>query len=80
MILSASLVAEFMAKYCKDKTVLRANSAFDQEKKDKLYEFFARAGFEVDLTNLKSIGNSIEKIRAQGHKDRFTVFNRRLLT
>lgn len=51
MIFSASLVAEFLAKWCKDKTILRSNSDFEQEKKDKMTEFFLRAGVVIDLTN-----------------------------
>lgn len=80
MILSACIVAEFMAKHCKDKTVLRANSEFQQEKKDKLYEFFVRAGIPADLTNLKSIGESIDKLKAAGDEDKTKVFERKLLT
>ena len=51
MITSASLVAEFMAKWCKDKTILRSNSDFEKEKKEKMTEFFLRAGLVIDLEN-----------------------------
>lgn len=73
MIFSASLVAEFMAKWCKDKAILRSNSDFEQEKKDHMTEFFYRAGMAIDVTNTKTLGNSIAQIQNGNNPEKKTV-------
>jgi len=44
MLMANILVAEFIMKYCKDKTLLRAHNDIKAEKKEKLTEFFDQIG------------------------------------
>jgi exoribonuclease R len=65
MLLANILIAEHLFKYCKDKTVLRAHPDLDSEKKATLNEFYQKVGMggEVDLTNSKTLSQSLEKLR-----------------
>lgn len=66
MLLANILVAEHLHKYCNDKTLLRVHPDLDTEKKEKLLEFFEKAGMKgvLDLTNSKSVSQSLEALRA----------------
>jgi exoribonuclease R len=57
MLLANILVAEHLYRYCDSKTLLRVHPDLDKEKKEKLLEFFERAGMKgrLDLTNSKSV-------------------------
>ena len=52
MLLANVLIAEYLLKYCKDKTVLRAHNDISDEKKAKLDAFFESIGLKgIDLTD-----------------------------
>jgi len=52
MLLANVLVAEYLFKYCKDKTLLRVHEDIASDKKEKLKEFFEKVGLKgIDLTN-----------------------------
>jgi len=56
MLLANILVAEYLFKYCKDKTLLRAHNDISAEKKEKLYTFFERIGLQdIDLSNAQTL-------------------------
>jgi exoribonuclease R len=57
MLLANILVAEHLHSYCNDKTLLRVHPDLDTEKKEKLLEFFEKAGMKgvLDLTNSKTV-------------------------
>lgn len=66
MLLANILIAEHLYQYCKDKTLLRAHPDLDNDKKTTLNEFYQKVGMggEVDLTNSKSLSQSLELLRA----------------
>lgn len=82
MLLANILIAEHLYKYCSDKTLLRAHPDLEQEKKDLLKEFFEKAGMkgQIDLTNSKSVGMSLDNLRNQGDSAKFNVAMRKFLT
>ena len=82
MLLANILVAEHLYKYCNDKTLLRVHPDLDTEKKEKLLEFFEKAGMKgvLDLTNSKTVSASLEALRAQGDSSKFNVAMRKFLT
>lgn len=82
MLLANILIAEHLYKYSADKTLLRAHPDLDKEKKEKLEEFFTKAGLEglIDLTNSKSLSLSLEGLRNQGDSGKFNVAMRKFLT
>jgi exoribonuclease R len=82
MLLANILIAEHLHKYCKDKTLLRAHPDLEAEKKEALTEFFTKAGMggEVDLTNSKTLSQSLEALLAQPDQTRFNVAMRKFLT
>ena len=66
MLLANILVAEHLYKRCTDKTLLRAHPDLDTEKKEKLLEFFEKAGMKgvLDLNNSKTVSYSLEVLRS----------------
>lgn len=81
MLMANILVAEYLFKFCKDKTLLRCHNDISDEKKTKLAEFLERVGLAgVDLTNASSLSHSLEKLRETEPEDRLEVLNRKFLT
>lgn len=82
MLLANILIAEHLYQYCKDKTILRAHPDLDSEKKTQLNEFYEKVGMggEVDLTNSKSLSQSLETLRASQDSSKFNVAMRKFLT
>ena len=81
MLLANIYIAEYLFKYCKDKTLLRAHNDISEDKKERLYEFFDRIKMNgVDLTNAATLSKSIEKVRENGTIDDLNVLNRKFLT
>ncbi len=81
MLLANILVAEHLYEFCKDKTLLRIHPDLDEEKKDKLKNFFDKVGLEmIDLTDGKTLSVSMEALRDQGDSGRFNVAMRKFLT
>ena len=82
MLLANILIAEHLFKYCNDKTLLRAHPDLDQEKKKKLGEFYEKVGMGglIDITNAKTLGDSLERLRSAGDESKYTVAQRKFLT
>lgn len=81
MLLANILIAKHLFKYCKDKTLLRIHNDIEGEKKHKLDTFFEHIGLKgIDLTNAKTLSNSIENLRATGTAEDLNVLNRKFLT
>ena len=81
MLLANILVAKHLFKYCKDKTLLRVHDDIEAEKKEKLANFFEKAGLNgVDLANAQTLSRSIEALRSTGSTDDLNVMNRKFLT
>ena len=79
MLLANVLVAKYIFNFCKDKAILRVHNDIVQEKKDKLNEFLDKVGIAgVDLTNAKSLSQSMQKL--QNEEDKLSVLNRKILT
>ena len=46
MLLANCTIAEYLEKYCKDKTLLRAHPDLKPEKKEQLKEFYEKVGLK----------------------------------
>ena len=65
MLLANILTAEFIHKYCKDKTLLRAHEDIKPERKSNLRNFLGKIGLDnVDLTNALTLSRSIQDLEA----------------
>jgi exoribonuclease R len=81
MLLANILIAEHLHQYCRDKTLLRAHPDLDQDKKDKLKQFFDKVGLsEIDLTDSKTLSTTLEVLRDKGDSAKFNVAMRKFLT
>ena len=81
MLLANILVAEYLFKYCKDKTLLRAHNDIEDDKKEKLDAFFQKTGLlDIDLTDAKTLSKSIEKLKQTSTPETLNVLNRKFLT
>ena len=81
MLLANILIAEYLFKYCKDKTLLRAHNDIAADKKEKLYEFMNKIGLKgIDLSTAKTFSHSLEALKATGNQDDLNVLNRKFLT
>lgn len=81
MLLANILIAEYLFKYCKDKTLLRAHNDIAADKKEKLYEFMKKIGLKgIDLSTAKTFSHSLEALKAIGNQDDLNVLNRKFLT
>jgi len=68
MLLANIQVAEFLFKYCKDKTLLRAHNDIAEDKKEKLYAFMDKIGLKgIDLTSAKTFSKSLEALKLIGN-------------
>ena len=69
MLLANILVAQYLYKYCKDKTLLRVHNDIQAEKKEKLLIFLQKIGItNIDLTNAKTLSQSLENMKITGTK------------
>lgn len=61
MLLANVLVAENILKYCGGKALLRAHADVDEDKKEKLANFFSKLGLEnqIDLENSTTLSKSL---------------------
>lgn len=81
MLLANIQVAEFLFKYCKDKTLLRAHSDIEEDKKIKLMEFFKKINLKgIDLSNSMTLSKSMDRLAAEGREDDLHILNRKFLT
>lgn len=81
MLLANILIAEHLHQYCKDKTLLRAHPDVEDEKKQKLREFFDKVGLQcIDLTDSQTLSVSLENLRDTGDTAKFNVAMRKFLT
>jgi exoribonuclease R len=64
MLLANIYVAEYLFKYCKDKTLLRAHNDISEDKKERLYDFFEKIKMkDIDLTNALTLSQSMERLK-----------------
>ena len=81
MLLANVLVAKYLFKYCKDKTVLRAHNDIAADKKERLQEFFGKVGVQgIDLTNAQTLSKSMEQLKESESTETMNVLNRKFLT
>lgn len=81
MLLANILVAEYLAKCCQDKALLRCHEGISADKKLKLAEFLGKVGIEgVDLTSNTTLSKSLEKLKETQTPDTLEVLNRKFLT
>ena len=81
MLLANILIDEHIFRHCKEKTLLRVHPDLDQEKKEKLNEFYAKVGLEeIDLTDGKTLSTTLEALRDKGDSGKFNVAMRKFLT
>ena len=81
MLLANILIAEYLFKYCKDKTVLRAHNDIDEDRKMKLYAFFKKVNLgNIDLSNAKTLSRSVERLKQSNNQEMLNVLNRKFLT
>lgn len=81
MLLANILVAEYLFKFCKDKTLLRCHNDISEEKKGRLTDFLSKIGIEgIDLTNASTLSKSLEQLKATQPADTLEVLNRKFLT
>ena len=81
MLLANILVAEYLFKFCKDKTLVRCHNDISDEKKLKLSEFLEKVGLRgIDLTDASSLSHSLEKKKETEAEDKLEVLNRKFLT
>ena len=81
MLMANILVAEYLFKFCKDKTILRAHNDITAEKKEKLEAFFQAIDVKgIDLSNAKTLSTSIETLRETASPELLDVINRKFLT
>lgn len=67
MLLANTTIAEYLEKFCKDKTLLRAHPDLKPEKKEQLKEFYEKVGLkQIDLSNSKTLSAGLEELRKKG--------------
>ena len=81
MLMANILVGEYLFKYCKDKTLLRAHNDITEDKKEKLAVFLERIGIKkFDLSCAKSLSHSMERLKSMESDETLEVINRKFLT
>lgn len=77
MLLANILVAEFLEKYCKQKTLLRAHADIPADKKEEMKQFLNIIGLsgEVNLSNSTTLSKSLTALKNKNDDYSQQMFN-----